>query len=81
MADTANVLPRGLTVDLLRKTIGALLPPGLTIHQLRRAMGAVLEMESHLLQSDPNRSEARVVRQVLGRMLVVAEELERSNLL
>jgi hypothetical protein len=54
------------------------LPPELTADRLRKTIEALLELESQVPAGDPHWSELRMVRRVLGRMLITAEELERA---
>ena len=48
----------------------------LSADQLRQTIEALLRMESELPTDDHQWCELRMVRQILGRMLVVAEERE-----
>ena len=50
----------------------------LTAEQLRQTIEALLLIEGELPTSNPRWSELRMVRKVLGRMLVEAEEAEQS---
>jgi hypothetical protein len=54
------------------------LPPELTADRIRQTMQALLELESQLPAGDARWSELRMVRRVLGRLLITAQELERA---